>query len=40
MVVNKERKIRRNIDRAIKIEDWVEYFKRLLGGLKRKVVRV
>jgi len=38
-VVNKERKGRRGIDGRIKGEEWVEYFKELLGGVERKVVR-
>jgi len=38
-VVNKERKGRRGIDGRIKGEEWVEYFKKLLGWVERKVVR-
>lgn len=30
-MVNKERKIRRNINRDIKIEEWIEYLKKVLG---------
>jgi len=31
-VINKERSRKRNIDGGIKIEEWVDYFKGLLGG--------
>jgi len=32
MVINKERNKKRSIEGSIKIEEWVDYFKGLLGG--------
>jgi len=38
-LVSRERKKRRGISGKIKEEEWVEYFKRVLGGVGRRVVR-
>jgi len=38
-VVNRERKRRRGINEKIKEEEWVEYFKKALGGVEERVVR-
>lgn len=37
-MTNRERKRRREINRDIKMEEWEEYFKALLGGRGKKVV--
>lgn len=38
-VVNKEKKKRRKINEGIELEEWVRYFKRLLGRVKSRMVR-
>jgi len=38
-VVNRERRKRKGINGKIKEEEWVEYFKRILGGVGVRVVR-
>lgn len=37
-VVNKERK-KRGVNGGIKMEEWTEYFKELMGGVEGRVVR-
>jgi len=38
-LIRKERKSRKKINEEIKIEDWKEYFMRLMEVVERKVVR-
>lgn len=37
-MINRERKKRKKINGEIKMEEWEEYFKTVLGGMKNRVV--
>lgn len=38
-IINRERKKKKGINEGIGMEEWKVHFMRLLGGVKRKVVR-
>lgn len=37
-MINKERKIRKIINKSIKLEKWGEFFRRMLGGMEKRIV--